>query len=125
MVRGSRAGRRCLLIVDDERSIRDSLSRELIAEYDVIAAPGVEEAFEVLGRRSDIAAVVTDLVMRGPDDGYALLEGVRLLLPRCGRVLVSATTEGAWFLENGTAHRFVGKPWKPGAILAAVRELVG
>jgi hypothetical protein len=40
-------------------------------------------------------------------------------------VLVSATAEGDWYLENGTAQRFVKEPWEPGAVLAAVREFVG
>jgi response regulator RpfG family c-di-GMP phosphodiesterase len=125
MARRSTSDRLTVLVVDDERSYRDALSRELASEYDVIALPGVEEAFEILGERSDLAAVVTDLVMRGPDDGYALLEAVRLLSPRCARILVSSTSEGDWFLRNGTAHRFVRKPWKTGAVLAALWEVVG
>jgi DNA-binding NtrC family response regulator len=74
-----------VLLADDERSLRTALSHELEGEYEVIAAPGVEEALEILGRRLDFVAVVSDLVMRGPDDGYVLLEAVRLLMPRCAR----------------------------------------
>jgi two-component system response regulator HupR/HoxA len=116
--------RRSVLVVDDEPALRDALFHELADEYDVVAAPGVEEALEILGRRKDFVAVVSDLVMRGPDDGYVLLEAVRLLLPRCARVLVSGTSEGDWFVRNETAHRFVGKPWRRGAVLAALREVL-
>jgi two-component system response regulator HupR/HoxA len=119
-----RGTRPAVLVVDDERSLRAALLLELRREYNVMSAPRAEEALEILGERSDFFAVVSDLGMRAPDDGYVLLEAVRLLLPRCARVLVSGTTKGDWFVKNGTAHRFVGKPWEGGAVLAAVRALL-
>ena len=125
MTRASRSERLQVLVVDDERSIRTALSRELSADYDVIAVPGVEEAFAVLGQRLELAAVVSDLVMREPDDGYVLLEAVRLLRPRCARILVSATANGEWYIKNGTAQRFLEKPWEPGAVLRTVLEVIG
>ena len=125
MAHGSKFSRPVVLVVDDERSFRNALSHELAVEFEVIAVPGIEEAFEILGKRSDFVAVITDLMMREPDDGYALLEAVRLLHPHCARILVSATSEGDWYIKNGTAHRFIGKPWKKGAVLASIWELVG
>lgn len=108
-------------MVDDERKWREALRAELSVEYDVVAVRGVEEAFEILAKRGDFAAVVSDLVMRAPDDGYVLLEAVKLLLPGCVRVLVSSTSEGQWFVENGTADAFVGKPWGEGEVVKVVR----
>ena len=98
-----------VLVVDDERTWRAALSRELRGEYDVIVLPGIEEALEIMGRRGDFVAVISDLVMRGPSDGCALLEAIRLLVPRCAGVLVSSTLEGEWFVK---------KLWDSGSVLA-------
>ncbi len=118
--RDSQAPRRTVLVVDDELAVRAALLSELGDVFEVVTAASAEEACEILDRRKDIAAVVSDMMMRGPIDGYELLEEVRAALPRCARVLLSSSAHGEWYVCNGTAQRFVQKPWEPGAVLSAL-----
>jgi DNA-binding response OmpR family regulator len=110
--------------VDDEFAARDALAAELRSSFDVVVAPGIEEAREILDSRANVVAVIADLIMWGPIDGYELLEWTRVAAPSCARILVSNVAQGDWYVQNGIAQRFVHKPWGVGEVLAAVRESV-
>jgi DNA-binding response OmpR family regulator len=110
-------------VVDDEFAARSALAAELRSVFEVIVAPGIEEARGLLDGRNDVVAVIVDLIMWGPIDGYDLLEWMRIAAPRCARVLVSSVSQGEWYVQNGVAQQFVHKPWSAGEVLAAVRGL--
>jgi DNA-binding NtrC family response regulator len=77
-----------VLIVDDERLIRWSLTQELRDRFTVYTAASVEEAHDILNR-VHVDAVVTDLKM--PDeDGIRLVEEIRAKRPDVAILVISA-----------------------------------
>jgi len=115
-----------VLVVEDDPALRKAMARELRAEFEVTLAGGLVPALEVLGRTDRLSAVVSDLMMDGPV-GIDLLEEVRRRTPTCARILVSGTVVEADIRDavtSGTVQQFVSKPWKAGALLAAVRGAV-
>jgi two-component system response regulator PilR (NtrC family) len=105
------AGER-ILIVDDERSMRELLSIMLRGEgYDVAAADGGAAALAVIaGETFDL--VITDLRMRGVD-GLAVLRACKEHAPRTPVLVVTAfaSTESAVDAMKLGAYDYVSKPF--------------
>ena len=78
-----------ILIVDDDRNSRESLSRALARDgYEILAAENGKVALEV-ARANEIDLVLTDLKMPGLD-GLGFLEGLRVVRPDVPAILISA-----------------------------------
>jgi len=88
------ARRACVLVVDDEKTVRELLRRYLGARgFDVVEAPGGREALALLRPSSlRIDAVVTDLRMPGMN-GIELFEEIRALHPEIARRTIAITGE--------------------------------
>src|SRR6187399_3242963 len=85
------ANRCTVLVVDDEPYILPTLQALLADEFDVVTAPGVEEAQRVLRDRA-IDILLTDQKMpRGT--GVQLLEWAREHSPRTIRLLMTGYSE--------------------------------
>ncbi len=79
----------CILIVDDDRNSRESLSRALTRDgYEILSAENGKIALEV-ARENEIDLVLTDLKMPGLD-GLGFLEGLRVVRPDVPAILISA-----------------------------------
>lgn len=65
-----------ILIVDDEKSIRENLAKYLSADYTAYTAANGKDAVSILGDNSDIEVILSDMKMPGMD-GLELLEKVR------------------------------------------------
>ena len=50
-----------ILIVDDEKPLRDTLARWFRPSYDCITAPDAEEAMKQVEANSDLALMITDV----------------------------------------------------------------
>jgi len=102
-----------ILIVDDERSMREFLGIYLRREgYRIEAAAGGKEALAVLKARA-FDLVITDLRM--PDvDGLAVLAEAKRLHPDTEVIVVTAfsTTETAIAAMKAGAHDYLTKPFK-------------
>lgn len=112
-----------VLVIDDDPSIRKALARELQREFEVCLADGFATAIQQLDGDNGLCAVVSDLMIGPGANGEELLTEVRRRSPRSARLLISGTvTEGqaARVVESGVAHEFIGKPWQPGEVLAAI-----
>jgi CheY-like chemotaxis protein len=111
-----------ILVVEDEPLVRIYLSEVLgQAGFEVIAATNGEDALEVT-KRDDVCAVVSDVAMPGPFNGFELARRVKRLSPRTGVILVSGVMEPAGYhLPRGV--RFVTKPVKASTLLRLVREV--
>jgi CheY-like chemotaxis protein len=72
-----------ILVADDEPFILQYIERVLqLANYGVITAATVEDAWKILEQRqSEIELVLTDIVMPGPVDGLELAEKIHQLVP--------------------------------------------
>ena len=117
-----------ILIVEDEKTVRDVASRVLMrAGYDVLAAGDGLEALEVGAQRlDDVNLVLTDVIMprlNGPD----LVARLRALRPGIRVLFTSGYTDDAVF-PHGIVTPDVGfleKPFTPASLLDAVRKAIG
>ncbi|MBI4593136.1 MAG: sigma-54-dependent Fis family transcriptional regulator, partial [Candidatus Rokubacteria bacterium] len=102
-----------ILVVDDERSMRDLLGITLRqAGYDVALADGGEAAIDAL-RNDAFDLVITDLRMRKVD-GLGVLRGARELSPQTVVLVVTAyaSTETAVEAMKLGAYDYITKPFK-------------
>jgi CheY-like chemotaxis protein len=120
-------GRPGALVVDDDRAVRDVLSRLLASEgLWALPAGGAAEAAELYRRhRGAVALVLTDLRLRGPD-GLQVLRALRGIDPGVRCCLVSgalaAGEEGAYLRQGFDA--VVRKPFRLDDVAAVVRRLL-
>jgi two-component system, NtrC family, response regulator PilR len=102
-----------ILVVDDERSMRDLLNIMLRqAGYDVTLAEGGERAIDAL-RSDPFDLVITDLRMRKVD-GLAVLRAAKELSPQTVVLVVTAyaSTETAVDAMKLGAYDYITKPFK-------------
>jgi DNA-binding NtrC family response regulator len=116
----------CILIIDDEIEIRESLQTLLELEgYEVEAAANGEEGLSKLGERS-FDLVLLDLALPGRS-GIDLLPEIRALDAQLPVIIITAygTVEDAVRAMQGGAGNFLQKPWDNEKLLADVRAAVG
>src|SRR5215208_836265 len=114
-----------ILVVDDERAVRESLRRALTLEgYEVDLAAGGEEALEVV-RRAEPDALILDVLMPGVD-GLEVSRRLRRsgskvpILMLTARDAIEDRVEG---LDAG-ADDYVTKPFALEELLARIRALL-
>ena len=113
-----------LLIVDDDREIRDSLSRYLTKNgYRVSAADGSVAMRRVLAAGA-IDLVILDVMMPG-EDGLTLCRYLRetTRLPIVMLTAVGEETDRIIGLEMG-ADDYIVKPFNPRELLARIRAVI-
>lgn len=107
--------RATVLFVDDEELARKYFARLFAADYDVVVADTVAAAVTCMQEQHrDIAVLVTDQRMPGPEQGTTLLQHARQRYPLITRVLSTAFAELQVAVEavnDGEIYRFVLKPW--------------
>src|SRR6266705_1652240 len=115
----------CILIVDDEAEIRESLQTLLEFEgYDVEVAANGQQGFSKLGERP-FDLVLLDLAL--PDrNGLEILPEIRSLDSQISVIMITAygTVENAVRAMQAGATNFVQKPWDNEKLLADVRTAV-
>jgi excisionase family DNA binding protein len=120
------AGRPRVLVVDDEASIRDLLSKTLaLAEYDVDLAPDGRTALERL-RMVPYDLLVTDLKMPGVD-GLAVIREARRMKPDIPVIIVTGFSTEASAIEavNLGVAGYLTKPFRIPRVLAAAAKALG
>jgi len=115
-----------ILVVDDERAVRDSLRRALELEgYSVELASDGEEALERLSANGEPDAMILDVLMPGMD-GLEVCRRVRREGNRIPVLMLTARTE----VENRVAgldagaDDYVAKPFALEELLARMRALL-
>ena len=115
----------CVLIIDDEAEIRESLQTLLEFEgYEVEAAANGVQGLSKLGDRP-FDLVLLDLAL--PDrNGLDLLPEIRALDPQISVIMITAygTVEDAVRAMQSGAANFLQKPWDNEKLLADVRAVV-
>ena len=109
-----------MLVVDDEASIRDLLSRTLaLAEYDVDVAPDGRVALERM-RLFSYDLLITDLKMPGMD-GLTVINEARRLNASLPVIIITGFSTEASAIEaaNLGVSGYLTKPFKVPKVLAA------
>ena len=122
---GDLRGQGSLLLVEDDRSIRDMLARALrTAGYEVSAAADAEEAMVLAGRPdARVDVLVTDVMMPGLS-GRQLALRLEKERPKLKVLYMSGYTDDAAFrsaLRPGTA--FLQKPFNPSELCRVLKEM--
>ena len=125
---GERPGSRRphVLVVDDEASIRDLLSKTLaLAEYEIDEAADGRAAMARL-RTSSYDLLITDLKMPGMD-GLALIRDARRLAPALPVIIITAFSTEASAIEavNLGVQGYLTKPFRIAKILSAAAKALG
>jgi excisionase family DNA binding protein len=120
------AGRPRILVVDDEATIRDLLSKTLaLAEYDVDLAPDGRIAIERL-RIIPYDLLITDLKMPGVD-GLAVVREARRLKADLPVIIITGFSTEASAIEavNLGVSGYLTKPFRIPRVLAAAAKALG
>jgi excisionase family DNA binding protein len=120
------AARPRILVVDDEASIRDLLSKTLaLAEYDVDVAPDGRSALERL-RLYPYDLLIADLKMPGMDGLTVIREAKRLKADLPVIIITGYSTEASAIeaVNLGVAG-YLTKPFRVPQVLAAAAKAIG
>lgn len=120
------AGRARVLVVDDEATIRDLLSKTLaLAEYDVDLAPDGRAALERL-RIIPYDLLITDLKMPGVD-GLTVIREARRLKADIPVIIITGFSTEASAIEavNLGVSGYLTKPFRVPRVLAVAAKALG
>ncbi|MBW8896114.1 MAG: response regulator [Acidobacteria bacterium] len=120
------AGRPRVLVVDDEATIRDLLSKTLaLAEYDVDLAPDGRSALERL-RMIPYDLLITDLKMPSVD-GLAVIREARRLKADIPVIIITGFSTEASAIEavNLGVSGYLTKPFRVPRVLAVAAKALG
>ena len=115
-----------VLVVDDEATIRDLLSKTLaLAEYDVDLAPDGRTALERL-RIIPYDLLITDLKMPGVD-GLTVIREARRLKADLPVIIITGYSNEASAIEavNRGVSGYLTKPFRVPRVLAAASKALG
>ena len=110
-----------ILIVDDEKAVRESLEELLILEdYQVESAASGEKALEILGEK-DIDLVLLDIKMPGVD-GVEVMKQTKKYHPDTKVIVITGhgSLESAIEAIRSGAEDYLLKPYDTGDILASI-----
>lgn len=122
----ARTGRPRVLVVDDEASIRELLSKTLaLAEYDVDTAPDGRAAIERL-RLGNYDLLIADLKMPGLD-GLSLIREAKRLKSELPVIIITgfSTESSAIEAVNLGVAGYLTKPFRVPQVLAAAARALG
>jgi response regulator RpfG family c-di-GMP phosphodiesterase len=115
--------RHCVLIVDDEPDVCDSVQDLLRREFRVLKAHSAEEGYRIM-QEEEVHIVMSD--QRMPQiTGVEMLTKLKARHPHAIRMLFTgfADLESVIAAINqGHIFQFLKKPWQPEELLAAVRQ---
>src|SRR3984957_12584152 len=115
--------RHCVLIVDDEPDVCDSVHDLLRREFRVLKAHSAEEGYRVM-QEEEVHIVMSD--QRMPQiTGVELLAKVKSKYPQAVRMLFTGFADLESIIaaiNQGHIFGFLKKPWQPEALESAVRQ---
>jgi response regulator RpfG family c-di-GMP phosphodiesterase len=113
----------CLLIVDDEPNVCDSVHDLLRREFRVLRANSAAEGYRLM-QEEEVHIVMSD--QRMPQiTGVELLAKVKSRYPAAIRMLFTGFADIESIIaaiNQGHVYQFLKKPWQPEELEAAVRQ---
>jgi response regulator RpfG family c-di-GMP phosphodiesterase len=117
------AARHCLLIVDDEPDVCDSVADLLRREFRVLKAHSAADGCRIM-QQEEVHIVMSD--QRMPQiTGVELLTKVKSRHPHAIRMLFTGFADLDSIIaaiNQGHIYQFIKKPWQPEELLSAVRQ---
>lgn len=113
-----------MLVVEDRPELRDSLCFLLERHgHEVLLAASAEEGLAVLGARSDIALLLTDIGLPGLD-GWGLARQARAMHRQLAVIYMSGHASAQWHMHGVSGSVFLGKPFALDELLAWMKALL-
>jgi DNA-binding NtrC family response regulator len=116
---------RTILVVEDSEILKlcmvDLLER---AKFTVVQARNAEEALVALEQRTDIALMITNVVMLGRMDGVELAHAVNARWPFIQNIVVSGK-KGLSETDLPKKSLFLAKPYQENELMFEIRALLG
>jgi response regulator RpfG family c-di-GMP phosphodiesterase len=113
----------CLLDIDDEPDVCDSIHDLLRRDFRVLKASSADEGCKLM-RDNEVHIILTD--QRMPQiSGVELLTKARVKHPRAVRMLFTGFADLEAIvaaINQGHVYQFLRKPWQPEELLEAVRD---
>jgi len=125
---GESRGREVILVVeDDERVRRITVTRLRMIGYEVLEAHDGPTALQVLDRRSHIDVLFTDLIMPGGLSGRDVATRARELMPEIRVLLTSGYAEDLVRADELQRERLsvLRKPYGQAELVTALRNVLG
>lgn len=117
------ANKHCLLIVDDEPDVCDSVHDLLRREFRVLKANRAAEGYRIM-QEEEVHIVMSD--QRMPQiTGVELLTKVKAHHPQAIRMLFTGFADLESIvaaINQGHIFQFMKKPWQPEELITAVRQ---
>lgn len=103
--------KRKILIVDDEKPLRDALARWFRGQYECLTAPDADAALALVRANGDLSLMISDIRMPG-DDGVTLLRKAREIMPSLPVIMLTAygSVDSAVEAMKSGARDFFQKP---------------
>ena len=110
-----------ILIVDDDEAVCE-LVQEALSPHRVFSAMTGEDALRVLRSTTGIDILITDVVLPGRYDGFALARQAKALRPRLKVFYVSGYFSDLPQSDDIESFygKFIGKPFRPSDLRAEV-----
>lgn len=119
----STSGRECVLVVEDEQSLRDLNEKRLrLMGYETIAVESGVRAREVLEGDERVDIVFSDIMMPGGISGFDLVDIVRELRPGTPIVLCTGYAEERLGSVHREPFKILRKPFSNADLADAIRE---
>jgi two-component system, cell cycle sensor histidine kinase and response regulator CckA len=120
-------GQDTILLVEDEEAVRSFAARALrVRGYNVLEAPGGEEALEIAQKHDGaIPLVITDVVMPNMD-GPTMVRALKRIRPETAVIFMSGYAEEAFRRndENAADLHFLPKPFGLKQLAAKVKDVL-
>jgi response regulator RpfG family c-di-GMP phosphodiesterase len=117
------ASRHCLLVIDDEPHVCDSVFDLLRREFRVLKASSAAEGYRIM-QQEEVHIVMSD--QRMPQiSGVELLTKVKARYPHAIRMLFTGYADLDSIIaaiNQGHVYQFIKKPWQPEELQDAVRQ---
>jgi DNA-binding NtrC family response regulator len=110
-----------ILVVDDDEAVCD-LVAEILSPHEVIAAITGEDALRLLRAPIEFDILLTDVVLPGRYDGFAVARQAKALRPRLKVFYASGYFTGLPAAGDGDSFygTFIAKPFRPADLRAEV-----
>lgn len=119
----SRPTKHCLLIIDDEPNVCDSVHDLLRREFRVLKAHSADEGYQLM-QQEEVHIVMSD--QRMPQiSGVELLTNMKSRYPQAIRMLFTGFADLESIvaaINQGHVFQFLKKPWQPEELETAVRQ---
>jgi response regulator RpfG family c-di-GMP phosphodiesterase len=115
--------RHCLLVIDDEPDVCDSVHDLLRREFRVLKAHSAQDGYRIM-QEEEVHIVMSD--QRMPQiSGVELLTKMKSRYPQAIRMLFTGYADLESIIaaiNQGHIYQFLKKPWQPEELIAAVRQ---